>query len=284
MTDTENYEEAASEAADEARDDRAHKWITGLLIAAVAGVLVLAATFGVWVTTLQQQVGHLIATGNDSATQSQKLADQVKGLGATPVVQPAVPAPSGPTIVSVPVPIPGPGPTQAQIDDAVTAYLAVHPPAAGKSASPAMVATAVAEFLTANPPMPGRPPTPQEIATAASTWFTTHASEFQGPAGKNVTDAQVTAAVDAYCTAHGCAGKAGTTGPTGPTGGTGPTGPQGPQGVSFTDLQFHRDGSGTCRAIAYFHDPATGKDSSITHSAGDAACPVSAPSPLIPTR
>jgi hypothetical protein len=270
-------------AADDARDKRAHRLLYLAFALAVVGIGALG-----WLYVSQsqhaleqdQRITRLVDLGNDAAKQSQQLADQVKTLGATPVVQPAQPAPAGPTIVT-PVPIPGPGPTQAQIDAAVAAYLVAHPPAAGKSATPEMVATAVAEFLTAHPPTPGRPPTPEEIATAAATWFANHSAEFQGPAGKDATDAQVAAAVDAYCSAHGsCAGKPGATGAKGES----VQGPQGPQGVSFTDLQFVRNSSGKCQAIATFHDPATGKDSTVTHPAGDAACPTSGPIPLIPTR
>jgi hypothetical protein len=270
-------------AAKDAVDNRAHR----LLYLMVALVVVGIGALG-WLYVSQsqhaqaqdQRISRLVDLGNDAAKQSQVLADQVKALGATPIVQPAQPAPSGPTVIQT-VPIPGPGPTQAQIDAAVAAYIAAHPPAAGKNATPAMIATAVAEYLTANPPTPGRPPTVQEIATAAANWFTSHASEFQGPPGKAATDAQAVAAIDAYCSAHAkCAGPPGATGAKGDSG---PQGPQGPQGVSFTDLRFVRSSSGTCQAIATFHDPATGKDSSVTHSAGDAACPV-AISPLIPTR
>lgn len=278
MTEPESYETAASEAAEDARDSRAHKVMAALGIAAVLGVLVLGGVL-LWLLghSGQQdaQINHLIDTGNDSAKKSGQLADQVKALGATPIVQPAVPAPSGPTIVNA-APIAAPGPTQAQIDDAVAAYLIAHPPAPGKSVTPAMVATAVGDFLTAYPPTPGRPPTAQEIASAATDYLSTHAAQFTGAtgqtgqAGKDATDAQVSAAVDAYCSTHGkCAG---------------PAGGQGLQGVSFTDLQFRRDSSGTCQAIAFLHDPATGKDTSATHTAGDAACPVSVQRLPIPTK
>jgi hypothetical protein len=147
-----------------------------------------------------------------------------------------------------------------------------------------MVATAVGDYLTAHPPQPGRPPTAAEIATATTDYLTAHSAQFSGPAGtagtsgKDATNAQVAAAVDAYCSAHNnCAGQAGKDGK------DGKDGKQGPQGVSFTDLQFVRNSSGTCQAIVYFHDPATGRDSTVTHTAGDAACPVVA-LPLIPTR
>jgi hypothetical protein len=283
MTDQESAATAATAAAEEARDNRAHRLFT---IFGIAGAIfvILSCGISVWallhsgqqgaqIKQLDGQISRLIDTNDNTAKKTQQLADQIVRLGATPVVQPVIPAPSGPTIVPVPV-----GPTQEQIDAVVAAQLAAHPPAPGKNATPAMVAAIVADFLTANPPQPGRPPTPEEIATAASNYIAAHASDFRGAsgaAGKDATDAQVKASVAAYCDAHNsCAGPKGDS----------VQGPQGSQGVSFTDLQFRRDGLGTCQAIAYFHDPATGKNSTVTHSAGDAACPVSTVAPLIPTR
>jgi hypothetical protein len=236
MTDQDDAKAAATaEAAAEARDNRAHRLFLAIGVAGCLATLVLAGAI-VWlighVGQQDARITHLVDAGNDSAKQGQQLAEQVRGLGATPVVQPAAPAPSGPTIV--PVPIPGPGPTQAQIDDAVATYLLAHPPAAGKSVTPAMVATAVGDFLTAHPPEPGHAPTPEEIATAASNYIAAHVADFRGTPGKNgtdgtnATDAQVKAAVTAYCDAHNiCAGPAGQTGPTGKTGAPGPTCPPG---------------------------------------------------------
>lgn len=130
------------------------------------------------------------------------------------------PGPTGPA---------GPGPSQEQINAAVAAYLAVHPPQDGTNATPAMVAAAVAAYLTANPPQPGRPPTQGEIAAATNAYLTAHPDSFTGPAGKDATDAQVQSAVQAYCSNHGgCAGATGPTGSIGPTGPVGPTGPSGP--------------------------------------------------------
>jgi hypothetical protein len=170
------------------------------------------------------------------------------------------------------------GPTDAQIAAAVDSWLRAHPPAPGQNATPAMVATAVAQFLIANPPQPGRPPTIDEISTAASTYIASHAADFQGAAGQNgvngkdgqngqngkdgrdgqdATDAQVAAAVDAYCSNHnGCAGESGA------------------QGVSVTDVQFERDSAGVCQAVVTLHNPADGTDSTVTHEAGTAACPL----------
>jgi hypothetical protein len=279
VTDEQLNRQIVQPAADAARDDRAHRF---LYLGAVLFLLGLGFLAWQWFSQ-HQQINELRKSSNDDRVQAGQLYRQVQALGGTPVVQPsppaATPGPTGPTGPAGPG---GPGPTQAQIDAAVAAYIAAHPPAAGTPATPAMVATAVAEYLTAHPPTPGRPPTPQEIATAASNYIGGHSADFKGSTGAtgangaNATDAQVAAAVAVYCSAHGnCAGAVGASGP------TGAPGAQGPQGVSFTDLRFVRDSSGTCHAIASFHDPATGKDSSVTHSAGDAACPLTLP--LIPT-
>jgi hypothetical protein len=271
MTDQDDVKAAATaEAADEARDNRAHRKI---LIFGIAGAIFVILSCGVSVLALRHsgdqatqisdqghRIDKLIDTSNEAAKKSQQLADQIVRLGATPVVQPAVPAPAGPTIV--PVPIPGPGPTQAQIDDAVAAYLAAHPPAAGKSVTPAMVATAVGDFLTVHPPEPGRPPTPEEIATAASNYIAAHVADFRGTPGKNgsdgtnATDAQVKAAVSAYCDAHGsCAGAAGQTGQTGKTG---PPGPTCPPGYELRDAVITAPNGSTYQGKACV-DPATSK-------------------------
>jgi hypothetical protein len=265
--------EIVTRAAEDARDQRAHRLLYLAFALAVVGIGALG-----WLYVSQSQhaleqdqlIARLVDTGNDSAKQGQQLASQVRALGATPVVQPAQPAPAGPTIVT-PMPIPGPGPTQAQIDDAVTEYIAAHPPAAGKPATPEMVATAVAEYLTAHPPTPGRLPTPQEIATAATDYLTAHSAQFTGPAGaagaagKDATDAQVAAAVDAYCSAHnkcagpaGPAGQPGQQGKTGATGATGPAGPTCPTGYELRDAVITSPDGSTYRGKACV-DPSTSK-------------------------
>lgn len=241
-----------------------------LSLAALAAVLFSQhQEIGALSTDLGKLQDSSVQTANQSnqnATDAQALKDQVLRLGGTPVVEPAKPA-------AVPAPVAGPGPTQAQIDDAVAAQLAAHPPAAGQSATPAMVATAVADYLTVNPPAPGRPPTAAEISTAASSYISTHAADFQGPggaAGQSATDAQVAASVAAYCDAHNsCAGGTGA------------------QGVSVTDVAFQRDDTGTCEVVVALHDPGTGVDTTATHPAGDAACPLVPPTtdpPATPQR
>jgi hypothetical protein len=260
--------DATNEAAADARANGAHRLLLLLGITGVLGVLVLAAAL-LWQNA---HINGLRDAGNTTASQAQQLAQQVRSLGGTPVVTPATPGPQGPTGAQ------GPGPSDAQIADAVTRYLQVHPPAAGQPATPAMVATAVAAYLTVNPPQPGRAPTAQEITTATSTYLATHPTEFQGVPGaagaagqngvngKDATDAQVAAAVDAYCSIRGaCVGT---------TGAMGQAGDQGQQGVSVTDVAPVRRSDGSCVWVVSLHDPATGKDSTVTHPANDVACPL----------
>lgn len=106
-----------------------------------------------------------------------------------------------------------------------------------------------------------------------------------GQAGQNATAEQVAAAVAAYCgqASEPCRGAAGQKGDTGDRG---EPGVQGAQGVSVTDVAPIRDDNGQCQWVVSLHDPATGKDSTVTHPASDAACappPSTTPNP-IPVR
>jgi hypothetical protein len=77
-------------AAREAR--RSHVLIYAAGVAVVVGVLGLALLW--WAQ--HQQIDQLRADGNTTAAQAQQLAQQVRSLGGTPVVQPAAPGPQGP--------------------------------------------------------------------------------------------------------------------------------------------------------------------------------------------
>lgn len=252
------------------RDPRWRLFVQGALVLFAVAVLVMVGLYlrlNSTTSFLHGQVDALTSQQAAAARDAQQLAAQVRGLGATPVVSPpaAVPGPAGPQ---------GPGPSQAEIDDAVNGYFAQHPP----GATPAMIAVQVASYLTTNPPAPGRPPTQAEIATATSDYLSSHVAQFQGQPGatgaagptgapgQDATDAQVQSAVAAYCSTHnGCAG---------PAGADGPAGAQGAQGISVTDLAFQRDSSGACQVVITLHDPATNTDTTITHPAGAAACPL----------
>lgn len=220
-------------AAEVARDNRAHRAF--VLMAALALVGVLAVAGGLWL--LKMRGDQLAAQQADAAVAAQRLAGQVQALGATPIVSP--PTPVAPvTGAQGPRGAQGPGPSQQQIDDAVAAYLAVHPPAPGKDATAEQVAAAAGAYLSAHPPQPGRPPTAEEIAGAVSTYCSTHGG-CAGPAGRSATDSQVAQAVAAYCGQEPspCAGPVGADGPSGPPGPTGATGPPGspPAGWTYSD-------------------------------------------------
>lgn len=81
----------AAKAAAEARDSRTHRRIYAGFALLVVGLLMLA---GLWVTSLartadlESQVSGLSNESTQLASDGQKLATQVRSLGAVPVVQP----------------------------------------------------------------------------------------------------------------------------------------------------------------------------------------------------
>jgi hypothetical protein len=98
-----------------------------------------------------------------------------------------------------------------------------------------------------------------------------------GAAGRGVASATINSASHLIVTyTDGTSADAGPV-PPGPPGPVGAQGAQGAQGVGVTDVRFEEDSSGTCQAVITLHDPATGTDSTVTHPAGAAACPVAAP-------
>lgn len=254
---------ATTQAVTDARDHRRDRIIAVLVVATVLGLVYVG-----WqlyesrsrTASLQSQLEGLVGQEAAAEAGERQLATQVRQLGAQPVVQP--PASTHPA----------PAATQDQVDGAVDGYLAAHPPV---GATPAMIAVQVAQYLTAHPPAGGPPPTAAVIATAAGDYISAHAADFRGQTGQagqdghdgqNATDAQVASTVAAYCANHdACTGQAG------------------PQGVSVTDVSFDRSTDGTCQAVIALHNPATGADSTITHPAGDAACPAPASPTTVPT-
>lgn len=275
MTDMDR-QTAVDAAVHAARDNRGHRVLYALVAVAVVGVLVLflyAYTQKQRSDDLTAQVGqlttearHLSSQQEQAAVAGQQLAAQLKGLGQQPVVTPPTPVTAQPGQ-------PGPGPTQAEIDDAVSRYFVQHPLPPGQLPPVSEVAGLVAQYLIANPPAPGQDATPQMVSDAVTSYCTGH-NGCAGPAGQNgqnATDQQVAQEVSAYCATHNdCAGTPGVNGKDGATG---------PQGVSITDLVFQRDSSGVCQAIVTLHDPATNTDNTVSHPAGDAACPL-LPKPL----
>jgi hypothetical protein len=79
-------------AARAAHDRRSHVLIYLAGAAVILGVLGLALLW--W--GQHQQIAQLRADGNATASQAQQLAQQVRTLGGTPVVEPAAPGPQGP--------------------------------------------------------------------------------------------------------------------------------------------------------------------------------------------
>lgn len=105
-----------------------------------------------------------------------------------------------------------------------------------------------------------------------------------GTPGRDAPTPDWAAQVAAYCgqANEPCRGTAGHDGTNG-TNGT--DGKDGAQGVSVTDVAPIRDDNGQCQWVVTLHDPATGKDSTVTHPASDAACSPSSSTPnLIPAR
>lgn len=211
-------------AARAGRDPRWRRRVYALAAVFIVSVVL----FGVWAFL---RIEGLVAAQSQAAVVGEQLASQLRGLGATPVVSPPSPI-AGPVGPAGPTGAQGPGPSQQQIDDAVTHYLADHPPAAGKDATAEQVAAAVGAYLSAHPPAPGRPPTAEEIAGAVSTYCAGHGG-CVGPAGQSASDSQVATAVAAYCgqSPSPCQGPAGPAGPSGADGPSGPPGPTGPSGA-----------------------------------------------------
>lgn len=167
----------------------------------------------------QQTAIDRLATGLDSAR------TQLQQHGLTPSVPPpseilrGLPGPAGPAGAQ------GPGPSDVQVQTAVDAYLAIHPPAAGANATDVQIITAVTTYLRAYPPPPGPPgpgPTDTQIAGAVAVYVSAHPPPAgpQGPQGNQGNT--------------GPAGASGSSGPQGPAGPAGATGPP-PSGWSFTD-------------------------------------------------
>jgi hypothetical protein len=251
-----------------ARDDRAHRWLgvfivasilfTGALLVVVVVLFNTSSDLRTENVQIQGEVGSIATQQAQAAVAGQKLAAQLKGLGVTPVVTP-------PTPVTGQQGLPGPGPSQAEIDASVSRYFATHPLPPGQLPPVSEVAGLVAQYLVTNPPAPGQNATPLMVSDAVTGYCTAH-NGCAGADGQNATDEQVATQVSAYCATHNdCAGASGK---------DGQNGAAGPQGVSITDLVFQRDSSGTCQAIVTLHDPATGTDNTVSHPAGDAACPL----------
>jgi hypothetical protein len=245
-------------AADDARDDRAHR----LLYVALAAVVVGIAALGFLYFSQSQhageqdrQISHLIDTGNESAKKSQALADQIVRLGATPVVQPATPAPSGPTIVpkdgvagvGIANIQPGDCSVTIQLTDGRTRLVDNLCGKTGTTGAPGRGIAGVAQdgcFVT---------------VTYSDNSPATRLGSFCGPAGSTGTSGEP--------------GKPGEPGKTGSTGSTGPTGPKGEPGRGVRKSE-----AVNCRWQVTYTD-------GTTEDGGNACTTTTAkPSPIIPTN
>jgi hypothetical protein len=182
---------------------------------AVACVLALAAGFA-WAL--------LVARSAQSG--ERQLAQQVIGLGGTPVAGPAGTSGAAGAQGSR-----GPGPTDRQVTVAVDVYCAEHDGCKGvpskaevKAAVEAYCAAGVCRGKTGRSGQPGR-----SGASGASGQAGVNGA--QGSPGPAPTDDQVRAAVDVYCAAHDDC-----TGPAGPQGSQGPTGPSGAAGRGIESI------------------------------------------------
>lgn len=239
-------------------------------IAAVLGVFVLTregqtAQQAKEVAIYKAQQGEELADKVRIACDNVEIVSQLRDLGACEDAQEIKESPPATA-------------TDAQIAQAVSQYLREHP-----AVSAWEVATAVADYLTKNPPKPGRPPTPEEIQRYIYQYLADNPQQFKGKDGQNATDAQIVAAVTAYCssaTPSPCAGPAGPVGPKGDKGdpgdpGTpGTPGDPGRQGRGVVDVRFEFSGD-ACQVIVTYDD-----GTSTTRLAGQSAC--APPDPTVP--
>lgn len=175
---------------------RAGRHIGLIVVVAVCAVLL------VWVNLkIADLGGQLRATERDNQSlrqdsqnlrrDGQALADQVRGLGATPVVtpQPGAVGARGPA-GSAGQPV-----TQAQVAAAVSAYLRAHPPPRGRPPTMAELLTAVTGYLQEHPPAAGP-------SGAAGQDGTNGRDGVDGKDGPPPTAEQIRAAVEEYLAAH----------------------------------------------------------------------------------
>lgn len=194
--------------AAEAGRDRGLRW---LLLVGVALLLVPMTFLAVQYFAQHGEITELQQTSDSRAVDVGKLAQQVKSLGATPVVQPppAVPA----TVDSADL--------RQAARQAVDDYCAPRNQCRGAD---------------------GATPNFDAIVTAVVNTIPRPTNGTNGERGPGPTDEQVSSAVADYCDAHNqCAGASGAKGDTGDTGQTGAAGPPGPPGPTCPDGYELRD-------------------------------------------
>lgn len=265
-------------AAVHARDTRAHRWFTAIAALLVLGLV--AAGVGIWSLAGQQR---------EAATAAQLLSGQVHALGATPVVSAPAPiaGPTGPTGPAGPTGRPGAAGrgitgTQITAGHLIVAYTDGRTQDVGQVVGPAGPAGKNGRDGRG---ITGTTVTGGHLMVSYSDHTTVDLGSIVGPkgdAGRGVVSTSVSSDFHLMVTySDGTISDAGLlpSGPAGPQGekggpgADGAPGAQGAQGVSVSDLQFERDNSGQCQAVITLHDPATGQDTTVTHPAGQAACP-----------
>lgn len=205
---TDDMQTIAGRAAESARDPRAHRVPVIAAVISAVGALALGAIFLITradlrtdVEALARQSASNAAVAEDNAQAADALADQVRSLGQTPVVEPdRLPEPDQVRRA--------PGPTQAQIAAAVAAYCAE-----GRCAAPG--------------------PTPEQVAAAVEAYCAGNRCRGeQGDEGQDAegpTAADIANAVATYCADRDqCSGDDGTDGADGAPG-------RPPAGWSYTD-------------------------------------------------
>lgn len=227
-------------------------WLVGQIILGVALGLVVVAVMQLLDRTRQAEQALAESREGSQLRQSaielleedtDQLRDQLVELGETPTTPDrdfpdVVEGPEGPQGPR------GPGgrpPTQIEVRRAVAAYLTANPPRPGRPPTDAEIAAAVAAFCAAGECEGDTGPAgpqgetvvgPQGAQGPAGPQGETGPQGPQGPQGEQgpgPSDAQVAAAVEAFCADGRCVGDQG------PQGDPGPQGEQGPQGDPGVD-------------------------------------------------
>lgn len=204
------------------------------VIISVAAI-VLAALALTWTYVQGERQGSQIealyaALGDEQSAAQERGEDPVAPAPEDLLDDPDYTGPAGPTGP------PGPGPSDAQVYEAVAAYLADNPVTA-EGPSSAEIAAAVAEYLREYPPGP----TPEQVSAAVAAYLTEHP-----PAP----------GADGADGADGAPGPAGPSGPAGPEGDPGP--PPSPDQVAAAVEEFMTENPLPARCPdGYVYTPAT---------------------------
>ncbi|MFD6072820.1 hypothetical protein [Amycolatopsis lurida] len=212
-------DDAIHRAAEESKDHKGHRLIWVSFAVLLMGALALAVVVFVGRAQSEGRVDELSRQSAQNADTAAKLADQVRALGATPVVEPPrVPAEADPATIRQAA--------RAAVADYCAAPSRPCRGADGTSPSFDLIVDAVMSRIPA--PQPGR-------------------NGADGEDGADATTAQVTAAVAAYCgqPTEPCRGPAGVQGQPGQDGKPGADGQPGPSCPDGYTAQSRRQGTET---------------------------------------